>query len=95
MDHKPLHSNHLRSAGYDAREQILEIAFSNGSLRCYQNVPLTVFKSLLAAPNPATFHEDRIEEEYAWQPGQKPVTESARQRLDDLFGSPSDDPSDP
>lgn len=88
-EHKPLQSNRLRSAGYDPDERILEIAFANGDLRCYQNVPTGVWKSLFAAPNPATFHEDRIEEEYGWKPGIRQAGNDARQQLDDLFGDPS------
>ena len=90
MKHKPLHSNRLRSAGYDGAEKILEIAFANGSIRRYQGVPEPVWKSLLAAPNPATYHEDRIEEEYAWTPGSQSTDANARKALDDLFGGPSD-----
>ena len=88
MDHKPLHSNRLRSAGYDRREAVLEIAFANGSIRCYRHVPETVWRSLLAAPNPASFHEDRIEEEYSWVPGTRADNPDSKKQLDDLFGGP-------
>ena len=89
MEHISLHGNRLRSAGYDAAEKILEISFNNGQVRCFKNVPSPVWRALLAAPNPATYYEDRIEEEYAWSPGEKAVNESARQQLDDLFGGSS------
>ncbi len=91
-EHKPLRSNRLRSAGYDVAGRVLEICFSNGDLRCYQNVPEGVWKSLLAAPNPGTFHEDRIEEEYACKPGVSTAGGDARQKLEDLFGTPKDKP---
>ena len=90
MEHKPLHSNRLRSAGYDRDEAVLEIAFANGTLRRYQHVPETVWRKLLSAPNPASFHEDRIEEEYPWVPGSKPDNPDAKKQLDDLFGSSPD-----
>lgn len=87
MEHKSLHGNRLRSAGYEAAEKILEIAFNNGQVRRFKNVPEPVWRKLLAAPNPASYYEDRIEEEYAWSPGEKQADVKARQNLDDLFGS--------
>jgi len=90
MKHHSLHGNRLRSAGYDAAEKILEINFNNGQTRRFKNVPEPVWKKLLAAPNPASYYEDRIEEEYAWAPGEKAADDSARQRLDDLFGAPAE-----
>jgi len=86
MEHRNLHGNRLRSAAYDPGEKILEIAFTNGQIRRFKNVPEPVWRKLLAAPNPASFYEDRIEEEYAWSPGEKQTDDAARQKLDDLFG---------
>ncbi len=95
MEHKSLHGNRLRSAGYDVAEKTLEISFNNGQVRRFKNVPESVWRKLLAAPNPATYYEDRIEEEYAWSAGEKAVNQDARQQLDDLFGGPSSqDPRD-
>ncbi len=86
MEHRKLQGNRLRAAGYDEGEQILEIEFTSGDVRCFLGVPRTVWRSLLAAPNPASFFEDRIEEEYATQPGERRTRSDARQQLDDLFG---------
>ncbi len=86
MEHRRLDGNRLRAASYDEREQALEIEFSNRDVRRFAGVPPAVWRSLLSAPNPATFFEDRIEEEYASSPAQRRQTDDPRKALDDLFG---------
>jgi KTSC domain len=86
MQHQRLSGGKLRSAGYDANGKTLEIAFVDGSQKTFSNVPLEVFRRLLAAPNPASFYEDRIEEEYPVKTGRQGVSPDARSKLDDLFG---------
>jgi hypothetical protein len=51
----------------------------------YKQVPQEVFRRLCSAPNPTTYWEDRIAEEY---PKGVPQTKAARQGPDlrDLFG---------
>ncbi len=78
----------MNSGGYDERDQRLEIEFSDGSVRVYQGVPAEVWRRLLAAPNPASFFEDRIADEYPNRPGSARATDGARDRLDALFGGP-------
>ena len=80
----------LRSAGFDSRAGELELEFADRSLRVYRGVPIEVWRRLLAAPNPGTFFEDRIEEEYAWSSATAPADQAARARLDDLFGAAPD-----
>lgn len=62
--HRALNAGKIRSAVYDENRQTLEIAFHEGLLRSYRNLPAEVARRFFAAPNPASFWEDRIAEEY-------------------------------
>ncbi len=88
MQRQPLRCARLRSAGYDTKARELEIEFSNRDVSVYKGVPEDVFRKLLSAPNPASFFEDRIEEEYAVNAGQRDLDENAKSKLDDLFSGP-------
>jgi hypothetical protein len=50
-------------------------------------VPAEVWRRLISSPNPATYVEDRIEEEYPVERKRASGGDPARSRLDDLFGS--------
>ncbi|HYF58785.1 MAG TPA: KTSC domain-containing protein [Burkholderiaceae bacterium] len=86
MQRRPLHTDRLKSAGYDARAQRLEIEFSSGEVRAYAGVPDEVARRFFAAPNPAAFWEDRIAEEYPAERAAADVDADARAKLDALFG---------
>lgn len=86
MERKTLHSSLLKSAGYDNGQQRLELEFADGSIRVFKAVPTEVFRRLIAAPNPASYYEDRIAEEYAWSRTSQAASGDARSKLDDLFG---------
>jgi hypothetical protein len=88
LEHRMLHTAQLKSAGYDEKEKILEIAFHNGQLKAYKGVPQEVARRLFAAPNPASFWEDRIAEEYPVDTGRAAGGQDAAAKLDDLFGKP-------
>ncbi len=85
LAHRMLHTAQLKSAGYDEKEKVLEIAFHNGQLKSYKGVPHEVARRLFAAPNPASFWEDRIAEEYPVESGRSAGADDAASRLDDLF----------
>ncbi|HLS56714.1 MAG TPA: KTSC domain-containing protein [Zeimonas sp.] len=86
MERRPLRGGRLKAAGYDAREQRLEIDFVDGERRIYKAVPAEVWRRFVAAPNPASFYADRIEEEYAVARARADGRGDARSRLDGLFG---------
>ena len=86
MDHRPLNTDRMRSAGYDERSEHLEIRFHNGETKTYRRVPLEVARRFFASPNPASFWEDRIAEEDPAVTGRTPVADDAQRTLDDLFG---------
>ena len=87
-EHRMLHTAQLKSAAYDEQEKVLEIAFHNGQLKSYRGVPHEVARRLFAAPNPASFWEDRIAEEYPVDVGRSASGQDAAGRLNDLFGKP-------
>ena len=64
MERKRVYSSRLRSVGYDERLEILEIEMSNGTVYRYSKVSPEVHRRFMNAPNPATFFDDKIAEEY-------------------------------
>ena len=85
--HRALRTSKLRSAAYDAAERVLEIDFNDGSRIRYQGVPAEVSRRFFASPNPASFWEDRVAEEYPVQTGRAGgEVDDAKHQLDQLFG---------
>ncbi len=64
MDRKRVNSSKIRAVGYDEKSQTLEIEFSNGQVTQYVKVYPEVYRRFMAAPNPTTFYDDRIAEDY-------------------------------
>ena len=77
----------IRKADYDPDSRQLDLHWDNQSILAYKHVPQEVYRRLCSAPNPATYWEDRIAEEY---PKGTPMTSGARpggaKDLSDLFG---------
>lgn len=87
MERRRISGGRLRSAGYDAGAQRLEIEFVDGTLKAFRHVPAEVWRRFVASPNPAVFYTDRIEEEYPFDAGRASGDSDARAKLDSLFGS--------
>jgi hypothetical protein len=64
VERKRVNSSKLRSVGYDEKSRTLEIEMSNGQVYQYVGVYPEVYRRLMAAPNPSTFFDDKIAEEY-------------------------------
>jgi hypothetical protein len=64
MERKRVNSSKLRSVGYDEATRTLEIEMSNGQVFQYIGVYPEVHRRLMAAPNPTSFFDDKIAEEY-------------------------------
>jgi len=75
----------IRKAEYDTASHQLDLHWDNKSILAYKQVPQEVFRRLCAAPNPATYWEDRIADEY---PKGTPMTSGAdgAKKWSDLFG---------
>ena len=65
MERKRVNSSRLRSVGYDEKNQVLEIEMSNGQVYQYTKVSPEVYRRFMAAPNPTSFFDDKIAEEYS------------------------------
>lgn len=88
-NHRMLRTAAMKSAAYDADYRALEIAFHDGSLKTWRGVPAEVARRFFASPNPASFWEDRIQEEYPVSSSRDTTAgQDAAARLNDLFGSP-------
>jgi len=65
MERKRVHSSKIRSVGYDERSEVLEVEFSNATVLQYTGVSPEVHRRFMAAPNPGSYFEDKIAEEYS------------------------------
>jgi hypothetical protein len=87
MPTKVFTSGRIRKAHYDNASRQLDLHWDNKSILAYKQVPEEVYRRLCSAPNPATYWEDRIAEEY---PKGTPMTSNADpaagKKLSDLFG---------
>lgn len=90
MQTKTFTSGRIRRADYDAASQQLDLHWDDKTVLAYKHVPQEVFRRLCSAPNPTTYWEDRIAEEYPkgtpMTKGAGPTVTDAAQRLRDLFG---------
>ena len=64
MPTKIFTSGRIRKAEHDASSGQLDLHWDNGTVTAYKQVPQEVYRRLCSAPNPATYWEDRIAEEY-------------------------------
>ena len=64
MERKRVNSSKIRAAGYDLKAQLLEIEFSDGKVIQYRGVSQEVHRQFVAAPSPASFFEDKIDESF-------------------------------
>lgn len=64
MERKRVNSSRIRSVGYDERNQVLEVELSNRTVYQYSKVSPEVHRRFMAAPNPTSYYDDKIAEEY-------------------------------
>ena len=77
----------VRKADYDPASQRLDLHFDNRTVIAYCHVPQEVFRRLCSAPNPGTYWEDRIAEEYPkGTPRSAGPSQDGGKTLRDLFG---------
>ena len=64
MDRKRVNASTIRSVGYDADQQVLEIEFSSGSIVQYSGVSPEVHRRFVNSPSPGSFFQDQIDENF-------------------------------
>jgi hypothetical protein len=64
VERKRLNASTIRSAGYDARNRVLEIEFTNGSIVQYSGVADEIYRRLMNSPSAGSYFHDNIEENY-------------------------------
>jgi hypothetical protein len=64
MQRKRVNSSKIRSVGYDEATRTLEVEMSNGQVFQYSGVYPEVHRRFMAAPNPTSFFDDKIAEDY-------------------------------
>lgn len=64
MERKRLSAANIRSVGYDAGKQLLEVEFTSGSIVQYSEVSPEVHRRFVNAPSPGSFFQDQIEENF-------------------------------
>jgi hypothetical protein len=87
MPTKTFTSGRIRKAEHDASSGQLDLHWDNGTVTAYKQVPQEVYRRLCSAPNPATYWEDRIAEEYPKATSKKQAGASdAAKGFGSLFG---------
>ena len=64
MERRRVNASNIRSVGYDAAQQLLEIEFSGGGIVQYSGVSPEVHRQFLASPSPGSFYQDKIDENF-------------------------------
>jgi len=87
MPSKTFTNGRIRTANYDTASKQLDLHWDNQSVLAYKHVPEEVYRRLCSAPNPTTYWEDRIAEEYPKGTPMKPgASADAAKKFSDLFG---------
>jgi len=60
MQRTPVSSSDLRSVGYDAATNVLEIEFHNSSIYVYMGVPSSHYQGLMSAPSKGSYFATHI-----------------------------------
>jgi len=65
MERKRINSSNIRSVGYDVRNRVLEVEFSNGGIYQYSGVSEEVHRRFVSSPSAGSYFRDNIEENFA------------------------------
>ena len=66
MDRQPVRSSNIRSAGYQASTQLLEVEFHSGGVYQYSGVPKSVYLDFMRAASKGTYFHNHIRDQYAF-----------------------------
>ncbi|HUH04100.1 MAG TPA: KTSC domain-containing protein [Kofleriaceae bacterium] len=86
MQRDPVESKTLRSIGYDAGAEVLEIEFASGRIYAYREVPASVHAWLMKVPSKTAFFSRKIRDLYPFRditppPDDTPLLDQLRASL--------------
>ena len=64
MERKNVSSSSIRSIGFDERNRVLEVEFSDGRINQYSGVSAEIHRRLMSAPSIVSFFRDNVEESF-------------------------------
>jgi hypothetical protein len=64
MERKKVSSSSIRSVGYEERNRLLEVEFSDGRVTQYSGVSAEVHRRLMSAPSIVSYFRDNVEESF-------------------------------
>jgi hypothetical protein len=64
MERKKVSPSSIRSVGYDDRNRVLEVEFSDGRVTQYSGVSAEVHRRLMSAPSIVSYFRDNVEESF-------------------------------
>lgn len=64
MERKNVSSSSIRSIGFDERNRVLEVEFSDGRINQYSGVSAEIHRRLMSAPSIISFFRDNVEESF-------------------------------
>jgi hypothetical protein len=67
MKRQTVSSSNLKSVGYDAESQVLEIEFQNGHIYQYYGVPPSVYEGLMNASSHGKYFNAHIRDAYPYR----------------------------
>jgi hypothetical protein len=86
MPTKLFTTGRIKKADFDPAARQLDLHWDNKTVLAYKHVPEEVFRRLCSAPNPTTYWEDRIAEEYPKGTPSKSGNPDVVKKFGDLFG---------
>jgi len=64
MERKKVSSSAIRSVGYDERNRLLEVEFTDGKITQYSGVSAEIHRRLMSAPSMVSYFRDNVEESF-------------------------------
>lgn len=64
MERKKVSSSSIRSVGFDERNRVLEVEFSDGRVVQYSGVSAEVHRRLVSSPSIVSYFRDNVEESF-------------------------------
>ena len=67
MDRVAVRSTGIAIVGYEPSSQVLEVAFRNGSVYHYAEVPQTIYDQMIQAKSVGTYFAEHVKNAYSYK----------------------------